>query len=362
MQRRKFINAATVGSGAALLANTGRAQQPAPADQIRWRMTAVVPKSLDTIYGTAERFSKRVLEATNGRLLISVSGPGEIVPPNEAFNAVQQGSVDCAFTAGTINFGKDPTFALDSVIPFGMNSRQMSAWMFAGGGMQLMREFHRDYDILGFPCGNTGAQMAGWFRKEITSVSDLKGLKFRIGGFGGVVLSKLGVVPQNIPGGDVYTALERGVLDAAEWIGPHDDEKLGFAKVAKYYYYPGFWEGSSQISIYVNIKKWEALPRDIQSVIEAAAFEGHTEMQARYDALNPIALKRLIAGGTTLKAFPQPVLKAAWDAANETYEELSAKNAKWKKIYDSFVKFRDDEIAWFRVTEGSFDSFMRSVR
>ncbi len=359
MKRRSFASKAL----AATAASVGLA---APAivkaqPKIRWRLASSWPKNLDTIYGGAEEVSKRVASATGGAFEISVHGPGELVPALGVLDAVQQGSVECAHTASVFFFGKDPTFALDGQIPFGMNSRQMTAWMKDGGGLQLLREFYRDYGVVNFPCGNTGTQMGGFFRKEIKSLADLKGLKFRIGGFGGVMLEKLGVVPQNLPGGEIYTSLEKGTIDAAEFIGPYDDEKLGLHKIAKFYHYPSYWDGNGQITMYVGTKAWEALPKEYQSIFEAACAEAHVDMQAKYDARNPAALKRLVGAGLQLKPFPKEVGDAAFKASNELFAELVAKNPKWAKIYNSFVKFRDDGILWSRFSDGAFDNYMATT-
>jgi TRAP-type mannitol/chloroaromatic compound transport system substrate-binding protein len=270
--------------------------------------------------------AKRVAAATGGKFQIQVFAAGEIVPGPGVLDAVKDGTVECGHTCSYYFIGKDPTFAFDTAVPFGLNSRQQTAWMMEGGGLELFREFFKDYNIHNIPCGNTGAQMGGWFRKEIKTVEDLKGLKFRCGGFAGQVLAKLGVVPQQIPGGDIYPALEKGTIDAAEWIGPYDDQKLGFNKVAKYYYYPGFWEGGPQISLYVNQKQWAALPKEYQTILEDACLYAHAEMQARYDAKNPTALKQLIGSGTQLRPFPNEVMAAAYKAAHELYDETAAKN------------------------------------
>jgi TRAP-type mannitol/chloroaromatic compound transport system substrate-binding protein len=359
MKRRGFLKAATTSTAAATLAAPAIVKGQA---QLKWRLVSAYPKTLDTIFGSSETFAKRVSAATGGKFDIRVFAAGEIVPAFQVADAVSQGTVECAHAGSVLLFGKDPTFALDAAIPFGMNSRQMTAWMYDGGGLALTREFFRDFNIVNFPCGNTGAQMAGWFRKEIKSVDDIKGLKMRIGGFAGVVLDRVGGVPQNIPPGDIYPALEKGTIDAAEFIGPYDDEKLGLHKIAKYYYYPGWWEGGSQVSLYVGTKAWESLSKEYQAILEAASAEAHVEMQAKYDARNPAALKRLVAGGAQLRQFPRPVLESAWKAANEVYADLSSKNPKWKKVYESYSKFRDDEILWFRFAEGGFDSFMASIK
>jgi len=242
-----------------------------------------------------------------------------------------------------------------------MNCRQQNAWMYYGGGMELTRELFKAHNIINFPCGNTGTQMAGWYRKEIKSVADLKGLKMRIPGLAGQILARLGVVPQQIGGGDIYPALERGTIDAAEWVGPYDDEKLGLNKVAKYYYYPGWWEGSAQLSVYVNIKQWQSLPKSYQEALETACAEANIHMVAKYDAKNTEALRKLVAAGAQLRAFPRPVMEACLKVAYELYGELGAKYPEFKKIYEPWRKFRDDEFLWFRVAENSYDNFMYSA-
>ncbi len=357
MQRRSFIKNAAVGAAAATIAAPAVAQAP----QIRWRCSSSFPKSLDTLFGGAGLFARKVSEATAGRFQISLHAAGEITPPLAIVDAVQQGTIECGHTAPYYYFGKDPTFAMGTAIPFGMNARQLNAWMYEGNGMSLFREFYKAYNIVNFPMGNTGAQMGGWYRKEINTVADIKGLKMRIAGLAGVVLAKMGVVPQNLPGGEVYQALEKGTIDATEFVGPYDDEKLGFNKVAKFYYYPAWWEGGAQVELYVNQGAWDQLPKEYQAVVEIAAGMAHTDILARYDAKNPAALRRLIGSGTQLRAFSRPILDAGWKASNETYAELNNTNPRWKKIYEDYERFRDEQIRWFRVTENSFDDYMAAV-
>jgi TRAP-type mannitol/chloroaromatic compound transport system substrate-binding protein len=255
-------------------------------------------------------------------------------------------------------FGKDPTFALGSAVPFGMNARQQSAWMLHGGGMELMREFYRDFNIIHFPAGNTGAQMGGWFRKEIKTVNDLKGLKMRVGGFAGTVLQRVGVVPQQLAGADVYPALEKGTIDAVEWVGPYDDEKLGLHKIIKNYYYPGWWEGGPEVDLYVNIAAYEKLPKEWQAILEAACHEATVDMLARHDTVNPPALRRLVASGVQLRSFSNEVMNACYKAANDVFAETCEKNPKFKKIFEPWEKFRNEQILWFSVAENRFDNFM----
>ncbi len=353
MKRRKFIVGAGVGMAAAPLAAPAIAQ-----GVIRWRLASSFPKSLDTIYGAAEVLAKRVQESSGGKFEIRVFAAGEIVPGLQVLDAVQAATVECGHTANYYYVGKDPTFAFDTAVPFGLNSRQQTAWMIAGGGQQLMSELFKAYSVVSMPAGNTGCQMGGWFRKEIKEVGDLQGVKMRIGGFAGQVLTKLGLVPQQLAAGDIYPALEKGTIDAAEWVGPYDDEKLGFNKVAPFYYYPGWWEGGPQLSAIVNEKAWDSLSADNKSIFQSAAWEAHSVMQARYDAQNPAALRRLIAGGTKLRAFSPDVMRACLAAANELYEETSAKNPLFKKIFESWRGFRNNQIDWFKVAEYHFDIFM----
>ena len=359
MERRSFVRSA----GLAGVLASGVAPAVVHAQEAkRWRLTSSFPKSLDTIFGAAEVFAKHVKDMTGGKFEISVHAAGELMPSPALVDGVQNGTVEMGHTAPYYYFGKDETFALGCAIPFGLNSRQMTAWMYQGNGLSLMREFYAGYNIHQFPMGNTGAQMGGWYRKEIKSVADLKGLKFRVGGFAGKVCERLGCVPQNIPGGEIYQALEKGTIDAAEWVGPYDDLKLGFNKVAPFYHYPGWWEGGPQLDLLINTKAWATLSPEYKAIVEAAASFAHTDMQAKYDAKNPGALKQLVAGKTKLVAFPKPVLDAAFKASMELYSELSAKNPRWKKVYDDYDNFRRESNLWFRFTEARFDSYMQSVK
>jgi TRAP-type mannitol/chloroaromatic compound transport system substrate-binding protein len=355
MERRSFIKKATAGATVGAIAAPALAQsQPT----INWRLASSFPKSLDTIYGAAETFSKRVAQATGGKFNIRVFAGGEIVPALQVMDAVQAGTVEMGHSASYYYFGKDPSFAFDCAVPFGLNSRQQTAWFDQGGGRDLLREFFKDYGIINFMGGNTGTQMGGWFRKEVKTVKDLNGLKMRIGGFAGRVMQRLGLVPQQIAGGDIYPALEKGTIDAAEWVGPYDDEKLGFFKVAPYYYAPGWWEAGPQLSFYVGIKEWEKLPKDYQAALESATYEAHVVMQAEYDARNPAALARLLKNGVKLRSFSKEVMDACNKAANEVMEEEASKNAKFKKIYDPWKRFRQDQNQWFSVAEAPMQNYM----
>ena len=357
MERRSFLKKASVGLAAGAVAAPALAQG---APTIKWRMASSYPKSLDTIYGATEFLVKRVAEMSGGKFQIQLFAAGEIVPGTAVHDAVKDGTVETGFTNSAFYFGKEPTYCIDSAIPFGMNTRQLKAWYRQGNGGKLMGEFLAKANIVSIPAGNTGAQMGGWYRKEIKSIADLKGMKMRVVGVAGAVLSKLGVVPQLIAGGDIYPALEKGVIDAVEWVGPYDDQKLGFNKVAKYYYYPSWWEGSAQMCVYVNAGKWAELPKEYQAMLMAACAEAETEMVARYDAKNPAALKQLMASGTKILPFPKDVMEACYKATMEYYAETSAKYPDFKKIYDDYKKFMDEQNFWFRVAENEFAKFMFS--
>jgi TRAP-type mannitol/chloroaromatic compound transport system substrate-binding protein len=360
MSRRSFLKTAGAGIAAGAVAAPAIAQaQGLP--EVKWRLASSFPKSLDTIYGGAEVISKRVAALTQNKFQIQVFAAGEIVPAFGVVDAVQNATVQCCHTVSYYFFGKDPTFAFGAAVPFGLTTRQQNSWMYHGGGLELMRDFLKDYNIISFPAGNTGTQMGGFFRKELKTVADMKGLKMRIGGFAGVVLQKLGLVPQQLAGGDIYPALEKGTIDAAEWVGPYDDEKLGLGKVAKYYYYPGWWEGGPEVDLYVNLKAWTDLPKEYQSALEVACWEANADMMAKYDSLNPAALRRLVASGVQLRPFPREIMQASYNAAVEVCDETSAKNPKFKKIYEPWKKYRDEQILWFRVAEDTFTAFMVSA-
>ena len=354
MKRRKFLQVAGAGLAASAIAKPAIAES---MPEIKWRMTASWPKSLDTLWGGAELMAKAVAEATDNKFQIQPFAAGEIVPGLQALDAASNGTVEMGHTASYYYFGKDPTFAFGTSVAFGPNQRLNQAWMQAGG-MDLLNEFYKKHNVIALLAGNTGCQMGGWFRKEINTVDDLKGVKMRIGGFPGRVVAKLGVVPQQIAGGDIYPALEKGSIDAAEWVGPYDDEKLGFYKVAPHYYYPGWWEGGSMLFAFVNLAKWNELPKNYKAVLEQAGHYANTWMMAKYDIANPPALKRLVAAGAKLHPFSPSIMEACLKAANELHKEVAAENADFKKVLDSMTAFRNDGYLWWQVAEYSYDSFM----
>ena len=355
IRRRQLIKAAGLGAAGAALAMPALGQG---LPEVKWRLASSFPRSLDLLHGGAEVFAQAVADATDGKFQIQIFVPGEVVSSLEALDAVQKGTVEACHTALSYYWGKDPTFALATGVPFGMNSRQQSAWFSHGGGNDLLNEFLKDFGCSALPAGNTGCQMGGWFRSEIKSAADLNGLKIRIGGVAGKVLQRLGAVPQQIAAGEIYSELDKGSIDAAAWVGPYDDEKIGLTKVARFYYYPGWLAGSTTLHLVFNQAKWNDLPKPYRAILTTAAGLANADMQARYDAANPAALKRLVAGGAKLRAIPQDVLEASYKAASELYKEIADDNPKFKKVLEAFTAFRNDEYLWWQVAEYTYDNFM----
>ena len=355
MDRRSLIkNAGIAGVLAAGVAPAVHAQAA-----VRWRLASSFPKSLDTIYGGAEVFANAVKAMTGGKFEISVHAGGELMPAFGVVDGVQAGTVEMCHTVPYYFYGKNPAFALGSAVPFGLNARQMNAWMKHGNGRKLMNELYAKYNIVSFAGGNTGTQMGGWFRKEIKGVADFKGLKMRLGGgLVGEVMTKLGAVPQSIPGGEIYQALEKGTIDAAEWVGPYDDQKLGFNKVAPFYYYPGWWEGGPEVDFFINQKAMDSLTPEYKAIVEAASVLAASDMLAKYDALNPTALKQLVAAKTKVLPFSPAVLDASFKASMEVFAANDEKSPEWKKIYADMRAFQRDQVLWFRFAESGFDNFM----
>ena len=359
MDRRLFLK--RVGGVAGAAAAGAALPMPAIAQanpEVRWRLASDYPKKLDIIYDGAERLAALVHAATDGRFVIEVSPTGDPVPTLGLIDALQDGTIEMGQTASYNYFAVDPAFAFGTAVPFGLNARMQNAWMYEGGGLDLLNEFYAGYGIRGLLGGNTGAQMGGWFRNEINEVGDLDGLTFRVGGFAGRVLAKLGVKPTPIAVAGILDAFQSGTVDAAELVGPYDDEVFGLNTVAQNYYYPGWWEGGAMLVFWVDRDAWDSLPPAYRSVLETAAAAVNVRMLAQYDAANPLALKRLEAGGTKLKRFPSPVIEACLDAANAVYAEISAENAAFKALYDSMVAYRNEAYRWFPLADGAYDDFM----
>ena len=364
MDRRKFLAATATAAGAGLVtacgAPTGESgEAPAVITQpsITWRLASSFPRGLDTIFGAAEVLAERVAEMSDGRFRIRTYPAGEIVPGLQVMDAVQQGTVQIGHTASYYFIGKNPALAFDACVPFGLTSRQQAAWLTEGGGLELVRGLFADFNITSFPAGNTGAQMGGWFKHQVNGLSDLEGLRMRIPGLGGEVMNRLGTTVQVLAGSDIYPALERGTIDATEWVGPYDDAKLGFHKVAKYYYYPGWWEPGPSLSYQVNLDAWNKLPKSYQAMFAVAASDSASVMQARYDQRNPPALRQLLSEGVQILPFSEDIMVAAERLSLDMLEEQAAADTTYRKIYESWKKARQDAYRWFATAELAYAQF-----
>ncbi len=359
MDRRSFLTKAAIGgAGAAAATTLGAPVIAQTAPKVTWRLTSSFPKSLDTIFGAATVLSERLAAATDGNFTIQVFPAGELVPGLQAADEVTSGNIEACHTVGYYYWGKDPTWAVAAAVPFALSARGMNAWQYHGGGIDLYNEFLAQHNIFALPGGNTGVQMGGWFRKEINTVADMQGLKMRVGGFAGKVMEKLGVVPQQIAGGDIYPSLEKGTIDGAEWVGPYDDEKLGFYKVAPYYYYPGWWEGGPTVHFMFNKAAYEGLPPAYQSLLRSLCQGVDADMLQKYDYKNPTAIKSLVANGAQLRPFSAEILSACFDAANGVYAEMEASNPAFAKIWGSIKAFRTENYTWAQIAEYNYDTFM----
>jgi TRAP-type mannitol/chloroaromatic compound transport system substrate-binding protein len=360
-QRRRLLGATAVATTAGVLAScrirrADDVKAGSALPLVRWRMATSWPHSLDTIFGGAETISRRVREMSAGRFLIQPFAAGELVPGLEVLEAVQNGSVECGHTASYYYLGKNPALAFGTAVPFGLTAQQQNAWLYEGGGLEAIDQLYSDFGVRSFPAGNTGAQMGGWFKRPLEGLASLQGLKMRIPGLGGKVMAALGVNVQVLPGGEIFLALDRGAIDAAEWTGPYDDEKLGLNKAARNYYYPGWWEPGPTLTALVNLQAWRRLPAEYQAMVAAACHEANGLMLSRYDALNATVLQRLIKGGTQLKFYGQPILQAAREATDQILAD-SASDATFKRLYEQWRTFRQDVFAWNQVNELSYARF-----
>ena len=366
MQRRGLLRAAATAAGSAGAAGLLGACRIRKADsasgivrpQVRWRMATSWPHSLETIFGGAQTISRRVAELSEGHFQIEPYAAGELVPGLEVLDAVQNGSVECGHTASYYYVGKNPALAFGTSMPFGLTAQQQNAWLYEGGGNEALNRLYADFGVLSFPAGNTGAQLGGWFKRQLEGLQSLRGLKMRIPGLGGKVMASLGVNVQVLPGGEIYLALDRGAIDAAEWTGPYDDEKLGLQRAARFYYYPGWWEPGPTLAALVNQRAWRELPADYQAMFSTACYEANLSMLSRYDSLNGQALQRLIAGGTQLRAYDESILKAAQEASEQLYADTARTNQDFKTTYAGWQTFRDQVWAWNRINQLSYANFI----
>lgn len=373
MKRRSVVKSVSSGviaaGGVAIVGGCQNQQNPASTAQndpanlpnIQWQMATSWPPSLDTIFGGAQVLAERVAALTGGKFKISPRAAGEVAPPLEVLDVVSQGAVQCGHTASYYYIGKSPVLAFGTTVPFGLTAQQQNAWLYEGGGLAKLQEIYaKKFNLIQFPAGNSGMQMGGWFRKEVSTLNDLKGLKMRIPGLGGQVMAKLGVTVQTLGGGEIFQALQTGAIDASEWVGPYDDEKLGLNKIAKFYYYPGWWEPGSTFELQINLNEWNKLPLQYQEVIKTAAYESNATMLARYDARNNQALQRLLNSGVQLRPYSEEILQAAEKASFALYDDFAAQDPDFKAVYQEWQQFRDRISAWDKLNQGSFTNFVYS--
>ncbi|MEZ4706919.1 MAG: TRAP transporter substrate-binding protein DctP [Caldilineaceae bacterium] len=369
MNRREFLSNVAVkaagGAIAGIAAGCSFSQTPAAEEMVEaaqsdqslpelsWQCATSWPLGLDTIFGGAQVFAERVGVLSGGKFKIEPRAAGELVPGLEVLNAVQEGAVQCGHTASYYYIGKSPVTAFGTALPFGLTDRQQNAWLYEAGGLDMMQEVYANkFGVIQFPAGNTGVQMGGWFNKEISSLADLQGLKMRIPGLGGQVMAKLGVTVQVLPGGEIFQALQTGAIDAAEWVGPYDDEKLGFHKAASFYYYPGWWEPGPSLEVQINLSEWNNLPELYKEIVKSAAYEANITMMARYDAKNPAALAKLQSeADIQLLPFPDDVMAASEEASFALYDEFAAGDADFKSILEEWTVFRSAIQSWHGYAE-----------
>lgn len=371
MDRRHFVSAAALGAGAALAGcgpgpghgrrHTGAAvSADGPAvvtrPRVRWRLASSFPRSTEILYRAAEHLAARVAALTDGRFEIEPSEAGALVPALQVLNAVQAGSVPIGHTAGYYYLGKTPALTFDTAVPFGMQARQHDAWVRHGGGRALTQRTLDAFGVVGLLGGNTGTQMGGWFRRPVRSLADLQALTMRIPGLGGRVMERLGVVAQTLPGGEIYGALERGAIDATEWVGPYDDEKMGFYRVVKTYHYPGWWEPSAGLSFYVNRAAYDGLPPSYREALQTASGEVNAVMLSEYDALNPAAFASLLDRGVETVPFPDDVMAAAAVASRDLMDEVASGDAHAREVLQSYRRFQAASDRWFGVSERAMAS------
>ena len=361
MQRRQLIQAASLAGGAGLLSACrirridGASSAELPS--VRWRMATSWPHALDTLYGGAQTIAEQVGVMSGGRFTIEPYAAGEIVPGLQVLDAVQNGAVECGHTASYYYVGKNPALAFGTAVPFGLTPQQQNTWLYEGGGNEALDRIYSDFGVRSFPAGNTGPQMGGWFKRELDGPASLKGLKMRIHGLGGKVMAAMGVNVQVLPGGEIYLALERGAIDAAEFTGPYDDEKLGLPKAARFYYYPGWWEPGPTLTALVNQQAWAKLPKAYQEMFRSACQSANLLMLSRYDRLNAVALERLRQGNTQVEFYGDAILKEAQSATADLLADSARGDVGFNSLYSAWKDFRQVARGWNQVTELSFSRF-----
>lgn len=336
--------------------------EPIPAQQYRWKMVTSWPKNTPGLGVSAEKIAQIINQMSNGRLQIHVYGANELVPALGVFDAVSSGSVEMGHSGSYFWRGKVPAAQFFTSIPFGMNAQEQNAWLFHGGGLELWREIYAPFNLIPFPAGSTGVQMAGWFNREINSVEDLRGLKMRIPGLAGEVFNAAGGTSVNIPGGELYTSLQTGVIDAAEWVGPENDLAFGFHQIVKYYYYPGWHEPAPTLELMVNKQAFESLPKDLQAIVTYGVRAINQDMLDSYTTNNSRALRELQAQGVQIKRLPDAVLKRYYEIAQQVYEQQAAKDPLFNKVYESYKAFMKDSAPYQKISEQTYYEVREKLR
>jgi TRAP-type mannitol/chloroaromatic compound transport system substrate-binding protein len=361
MQRRDFLKAGSVATAAGALAACGAPApttatgEAAPAVKLQWKMVTAWPANFPGLGAGAAKVAEMIGRMSGGRLTVKVFGGGELVPPFEVFDAVSAGTAEMGHSGPYYWKGKSEAVQFFCAVPFGLNAQEQNGWLYHGGGLELWRELYAKFNLVPFPAGNTGVQLAGWFRKEINSVEDLKGLKMRIPGLGGEVLARLGGAPVNIPGAELYTAMQTGAIDATEWVGPYNDLAFGLNKVAEFAYYPGWQEPGPTLECMVNKQAFDALPDDLKAIVEGACRAVNDDMLADYTAQNQRALDTLVKEhGVQFRRLPDDVLKALRETSEQVLKELAAKDEFTGRVYASFQAFRESAARWHEVSEVAF--------
>ncbi len=355
MKRREFLKKAGAGAAAAAAITTIGAPAVIAKKHYRWKMVTTWPPKLPVLQDGAERLAKRIEELSDGRLKIEVFAGGELVPPFGTFDAVSAGTVEAGCAAAYYWAGKMPASQWFAAVPFGLNAQGMCAWFHGGNAQKLWEETYAPFNVIPRPGGSTGVQMGGWFNKKINTLDDYKGLKMRIPGLGGKVVARAGGTVVLAPGGEIFTNLERGVIDATEWVGPLHDLRMGFYQAAKYYYYPGWHEPGTYLEYLFNKKAYESLPKDLQHIIDAACMEIENWTLAQFDARNGAALQTLITKHKVkLIKFPDQVLEGLRKLAEEVVEEEANKDPQARKVHEDFKKFQKIVGTWGTISERAY--------
>ena len=357
LKRRDFISG--LGGGAALAACTPQSEEGIsgiqPEQEFSWRVVTTWPKNFPGLGAGANTMARYINELSSGKLNLTVYGSGELVPAFEVFDAVSRGAVEMGHSPSYYWLGKNQAAQFFTTLPFGMTAHEHNAWLYYGGGLELWRETYEPFNLIPFPVGNTGVQMGGWFNKPIDSIDDLQGLKIRMPGLAGEVLRRAGAIPVNLPNADIFTALQTGSIDAAEWVSPYNDQAMGLQQAARYYYYPGWQEPGPAIECIVNREAWESLPTNLQAVVRIACQASVLDMTSEFMARNAQALQQLMAeGNIELREYSQPLLTELKKITFEVVEELAADNSQFAKVWKSYRTFMESSRGWQAISEQSY--------